>query len=96
MAVEWNALRFVKEGNRTLLMVDVSRDQIRDAPEYKPNEPSAVLTTKNAEIEKLHALIKQLQRRQFGRSSEQLAPDQLQLGLEDLEQAVAAVAAVIG
>jgi hypothetical protein len=46
VAVEWNALRFVKEGNRTLLMVDVSRDQIRDAPEYKPNEPSAVLTTK--------------------------------------------------
>jgi hypothetical protein len=46
VAVEWNALRFVKEGNRTLLMVDVSRDQIRDAAEYKPNEPSAVLTTK--------------------------------------------------
>lgn len=46
VAVEWNALRFVREGNRTLLMVDVSRDQIRDAAEYKPNEPSAVLTTK--------------------------------------------------
>ena len=46
VAVEWNALRFVKEGKRTLLTVDVSRDQIRDAPEYKPNEPATVLTTK--------------------------------------------------
>jgi hypothetical protein len=46
VAVEWNALRFVREGNRTLLMVDVSREQIRDAPEYKPSEKPAVLTTK--------------------------------------------------
>jgi transposase len=56
-------------------------------------ELAAALTTKNAEIDKLHALIKQLQRSQFGRRSEQLDADQLQLGLEDLEQAVAAVAA---
>jgi hypothetical protein len=46
VAVAWNALRFVREGNRTVLMVDVGREQIRDAPEYKPNEPPAVLTTK--------------------------------------------------
>lgn len=45
VAVDWRALRFVREGNRTSLMVDVSRDQIRDTPEYKPNEPPAVLTT---------------------------------------------------
>ena len=56
-------------------------------------ELAAALTTKNAEIDKLHALIKQLQRSQFGRRSEQLDGDQLQLGLEDLEQAVTAVAA---
>jgi transposase len=56
-------------------------------------ELAAALTTKNAEIEKLHALIKQLQRSQFGRRSEQLDADQLQLGLEDLAQAVAAVTA---
>src|SRR3954464_10964724 len=43
-----------------------------------------------AEIEKLRLLIRQLQRGQFGRRSEKLDPDQLQLGLEDLEQAVAA------
>jgi hypothetical protein len=46
VAVSWNALRFVREGNRSLLIVDVSRDQVRDAPEYKPNEPPTVLTTK--------------------------------------------------
>jgi transposase len=43
-----------------------------------------------AEIEKLRLLIRQLQRGQFGRRSERLDPDQLQLGLEDLEQTVAA------
>jgi hypothetical protein len=46
VAVDWNALRFVREGNRSLLTVDVSRDQIRDASEYKPNEQPTVLTTK--------------------------------------------------
>jgi hypothetical protein len=46
IAVAWGALRFVREGNRSLLTVDVSREQIRDTPEYKPNEPTAVLTTK--------------------------------------------------
>jgi transposase len=46
-----------------------------------------------AEIEKLRLLIRQLQRGQFGRRSEQLHPDQLQLGLEDLEQTVAAAEA---
>jgi transposase len=43
-----------------------------------------------AEIEKLRLLIRKLQRGQFGRRSERLDPDQLQLGLEDLEQAAAA------
>ena len=37
-----------------------------------------------AEIEKLRLLIWQLQRGQYGRRSERLDPDQLQLGLEDL------------
>src|SRR4051812_23695225 len=46
-----------------------------------------------AEIEKLRLLIRQLQRGQFGRHSEKLDPDQLQLGLEDLEQAAAAAEA---
>src|SRR4051812_34968721 len=46
-----------------------------------------------AEIEKLRLLIRQLQRGQFGRRSERLDPDQLQLGLEDLEQTMAAAEA---
>ncbi|MBO0766563.1 MAG: PRC-barrel domain-containing protein [Hyphomicrobiaceae bacterium] len=46
VAVDWNALRFVSEGTQSLLTVDVSRNQIRDAPEYKPNEQPTVLTTK--------------------------------------------------
>src|ERR687884_92573 len=45
-----------------------------------------------AEIEKLRLLIRQLQRGRFGRRSEKLDPDQLQLGLEDLEQTAAAAA----
>src|SRR4051794_33367028 len=45
------------------------------------------------EIEKLRLLIRQLQRGQFGRRSEKLDPDQLQLGLEDLEQTIAAAEA---
>src|SRR3954454_23508960 len=46
-----------------------------------------------AEIEKLRLLIRQLQRNRFGRRSEKLDPDQLQLGLEDLEQTAAAAEA---
>jgi transposase len=42
-----------------------------------------------AEIEKLRFLLKQLQRAMYGRRSEKLDPDQLQLGLEDIEQSIA-------
>src|SRR5215471_8473529 len=38
-----------------------------------------------AEIERLHLIIKKLQRSQFGRRAERLDDDQLQLGFEDLE-----------
>jgi transposase len=44
---------------------------------------------RDAEIDKLQLLIKRLLRQQFGRRSEQLSADQLQLALEDLEQTVA-------
>src|SRR3954471_16744896 len=46
-----------------------------------------------AEVEKLRLLIRQMQRARLGRRSEKLDPDQLQLGLEDLEQTVAAAEA---
>src|SRR5690349_5290539 len=48
-----------------------------------------------AEVEKLRLLIRQLQRGRFGRRSEKLDPDQLRLGLEDLEQAAAAAAEAV-
>jgi hypothetical protein len=47
VAVAWGALHFVREGDRSLLTADVTREQIRDTPEYKPNEPPSVLTTKS-------------------------------------------------
>jgi len=40
----------------------------------------------HAENDKLRLLIQRLMRHQFGRRSEQLSPEQLQFGLEDLEQ----------
>src|SRR3954451_11898337 len=46
-----------------------------------------------AEIERLRLLIGHLRRGQFARRSERLDPDQLQLGLEDIEQTAAAAEA---
>ena len=40
------------------------------------------------QIDRLRHLLRQLQRAQFGRRSEKLDPEQLQLGLEDIEQAM--------
>src|ERR671933_1030867 len=62
--------------------LEIERDAIR-----------AERDSAQAEIEKLRLLIRQLQRGQFGRRSEKLYPDQLQLGLEDLEQTAAAAEA---
>jgi len=44
-------------------------------------------------VERLRHLLKQLQRMQFGRKSEKLDADQLDLALEDIEQAIAKVEA---
>jgi len=46
---------------------------------------ASVVATRNDEIERLQAIIKKLQRMQFGRSAERLDPDQLALALEDLD-----------
>jgi transposase len=46
-----------------------------------------------AQNDRLRHLLRQLQRLQFGRRSEKLDPDQLNLALEDLEQAIAEVEA---
>jgi len=45
------------------------------------------------ERDRLQAILHELQRHRFGRRSERLDPDQLALGLEEVEQTVAAVAA---
>jgi transposase len=51
--------------------------------------------TAQAEVDKLHLLIKQMQRALYGRRSEKLDPDQLQLALEDVEQALGTAAAAL-
>jgi transposase len=51
--------------------------------------------TANAEVEKLQLIIKQLVRSRYGAHSEQLDPDQLQLGLEEIEQSLGAARAVV-
>src|SRR5215213_9390763 len=63
-------------------VVGTERDLIREEHEAA-----------QAEVEKLRLLIRQLQRGRFGRRSERLDPGQLQLGLEDLEQTLAAAEA---
>ena len=45
------------------------------------------------ELERLTAIIKELQRHRFGRRAERLDPEQLALALEDVEQTLAAVQA---
>src|SRR3712207_2924282 len=72
----------VAQQNATITALRIERDTARSEHEAA-----------QAEIEKLRLLIRQLQRSRFGRRSEKLDPDQLQLGLEDLEQTAAAAEA---
>jgi transposase len=64
------------------------RDVVAAAEQQQVSLQGAV-QERDAEIDKLRLLIQRLMRHQFGRRSEQLHPDQLQLGLEDLEQTLA-------
>jgi hypothetical protein len=43
IAVDWSALSFETDGRRPVVVLDLARDQLRRAPEYKPNEPVAVV-----------------------------------------------------
>src|SRR3712207_5451226 len=72
----------VAQQNATITALRIERDTARSGHEAA-----------QAEIEKLRLLIRRLQRGRFGRRSERLDPDQLRLGLEDLEQTVAAAEA---
>src|SRR5947208_12260183 len=39
IAVEWSALRFEGTGQQPKIVLEMNRDQLRKAPEYKPSEP---------------------------------------------------------
>src|SRR5688500_227794 len=76
--------------------LEIERDTFLAERDTALTERDAVCAERDAaqvEIEKLRLLIRRLQRGQFGRRSERLDPDQLQLGLEDLEQTAAAAEA---
>jgi hypothetical protein len=47
IAVEWSALSFSAEGKQPQIILDMTRDQIRRAPEYKVNEPAIVRRVEN-------------------------------------------------
>jgi hypothetical protein len=77
--------------------VEIDLDQLPDDPVLLQQMLRDVVSTAayqhrelHAENDKLRMLIKRLLRHRFGRRSEQLGADQLQFGLEDLEQTVAA------
>jgi transposase len=61
---------------------------VRDMAEAMETDRTQ-LSEAQSEVEKLRVIIRQLQRTQFGRRSERLDPDQLQLGIEDLDADIA-------
>jgi len=59
-----------------------------------PTDPAALtalVVSMGAELDRLRLIIAALQRHRFGPRSERLDPDQLMLGLDDVEQSVAAI-----
>src|SRR3954466_9676292 len=86
-------LRQVAEVAATERSRNIALEIERDTATAERDAVRAERDAAQAEIEKLRLLIRQLQRGRFGRRSEKLDPDQLQLGLEDLEQTVAAAEA---
>src|SRR5687768_7139182 len=86
----------IAQQDAALISLQAERDTAgseRDAARTERDLVREERDAAQAEIEKLRLLIRQLQRGQFGRRSEKLDPDQLQLGLEDLEQTAAAAEA---
>jgi transposase len=66
---------------------------VTTATQALPDNPDllkAMLLAERAESERLRQIIKELQRHRFGRRAETLPEEQLQLGLEDVEQVEAA------
>jgi transposase len=73
-------------------LVQIDPDTLPDDPALLQQMLRIVLHQQgelHAENDKLRLLIQRLTRHQFGRRSEQMTADQLQFGLEDLEQTIA-------
>ena len=70
-------MAFLEDQTSTVERLRAERDSLR-----------AERDTAAAEIDKLRLMIRQLLRAQYGRRSETLDADQLQLGLEDVEQSL--------
>ena len=90
-------MEVVVQQNATIASLQAERDTVlaeRDTVRAACSVARSECDAAQAEIEKLKLLIRQLQRSQFGRRAERLDPNQLQLGLEDLEQTMAAAEAV--
>jgi transposase len=64
-----------------------------DALPDDPETLKAMLLAERVQNERLRQIIKELQRHRFGRRAETLPEDQMLLGLEDVEQAAAHLAA---
>src|SRR5271167_2849303 len=74
--------------NDPAILQQMLRDLVAAAAQEQVALQGAV-QEREAENDKLRLLIQRLLRNRFGRRSEQLSPDQLQFGLEDLEQTIA-------
>jgi len=57
------------------------------------SEQAEAIAHRDTELARLETILKRLQRLQFGQKSERLEPDQLALGLEDIEGAIGAAEA---
>lgn len=42
IAIEWSALRLATMGKQVVAIIDITRDQLRAAPEYTPDQPVVV------------------------------------------------------
>lgn len=50
IAVDWNAIRFPSDGKTDAVEVDLTRDQLRVAPAYKPGEQIVVLGSPSSTV----------------------------------------------
>lgn len=72
--------------------VDALRQLVRDLATQRDGD-RAELVRAQTELQRLRFIVQRLQRHQFGRRSERIDGDQLQLGLEDLDVDIAQVEA---